>query len=67
MIEYQLEDLGDIVRISIPTMTSWGIILFAWEKSNVEFTSALESKGIDVLVELLVFNPNIAYQAFVNG
>lgn len=67
MIEYQLEDLGDIVRISIPTMTSWGIILFAWEKSNVEFTSALESKGIDVLVELLVFNPNTAYQAFVNG
>ena len=67
MIDYKLEDLGDIVRISIPTMTSWGIILFAWEKSNVEFTSALESKGIDILVELLVFNPNIAYQAFVNG
>ena len=64
MIDYTLEDLGDIVRISIPTHTSWGTILFAYEKSNTEFTSALESKGIDVLVDLLVNDPNTAYTNF---
>ena len=67
MIDYKLEDLGDTVRISIPTNTSWGTILFAWEKSNDEFTTALESKGIDVLVDLLVNNPNTAYTEFING
>jgi hypothetical protein len=67
MIDYKLEDLGEIVRISIPTTTTWGTILFAYEKSNVEFTSALESKGIDVFVNLLVNNPNTAYTEFVNG
>ena len=67
MIDYKLEDLGDTVRISIPTNTSWGTILFAWEKSNTDFTTALESKGIDVFVNLLVNNPNTAYTEFVNG
>jgi len=67
MIDYKLEDLGEIVRISIPTNTSWGTILFAWEKSNTEFTTALESKGIDVLVDLLVNDPNTAYNQFING
>ena len=66
-MEYKLEDLGDVIRLSIPTESSWGIICFAWEKSNVEFTSVLESKGIDVLVNLLVSDPNTAYQLFVNG
>jgi hypothetical protein len=64
-MNYTLDDLGDIVRISIPTNTSWGIILFAWEKSNIEFTSALESQGIDVLVDLLVNDPNTAYSIFI--
>jgi hypothetical protein len=66
-MEYKLEDLGDVVRLSIPTESAWGIICFAWEKSNVEFTSALDSQGIDVLVNLLVSNPNTDYQIFVNG
>ena len=56
-----------VVSITIPTNTSWGTILFAYEKSNTEFISALESKGIDVLVELLVNNPDNAYNEFVNG
>jgi hypothetical protein len=66
-MKYTIDDLGDIVRISIPTNSSWGTILFAWEKSNVEFTTALESKGINVLVDLLVNNPNTAYNQFING
>jgi hypothetical protein len=67
MIDYKLEDLGDVIRLSIPTESSWGIICFAWEKSNDEFTKALDSQGIDVLVELLVKDPNTAYQIFING
>jgi len=64
-MNYTIDDLGDIVRISIPTNSSWGTILFAWEKSNDEFTTALESKGIDVLVNLLVNDPNTAYSIFI--
>ena len=56
-----------VVSITIPTNTSWGTIFFSYEKSNIEFTSALESKGIDVLVDLLVNNPDNAYNEFVNG
>jgi len=63
-MNYTLEDLGEIVRISIPTNTSWGTILFAWEKSNTEFTTALESKGIDVFIALLIADPNTAYSQF---
>jgi len=63
-MNYILDDLGDTVRISIPTTTSWGTILFAWEKSNDEFISALESKGIDVFVALLIADPNTAYSQF---
>jgi len=66
-MNYTIDDLGDIVRISIPTNSSWGTILFAWEKSNDEFTTALESQGIDILVDLLVNNPNTAYTKFING
>ena len=66
-MNYTIDDLGDTVRISIPTTTSWGTILFAYEKSNTEFTSALESKGIDILVDLLVNDPNTAYTEFING
>ena len=66
-MNYTIDDLGEIVRISIPTNSSWGTILFAWEKSNIEFTSALKSKGIDVFVDLLVNDPNTAYNQFING
>ena len=58
---------GGINELTIPTDGQWGTICFAWEKSNTEFTSALESKGIDVLIDLLVNNPDTAYQLFVNG
>jgi hypothetical protein len=41
------------------------LFYFAWEKSNTEFTSALESQGIDVFVNLLVNDPNTAYSIFI--
>ena len=67
-MKYTITDNDNgVVSITIPTNTSWGTILFAYEKSNTEFISALESQGIDVLIELLVKNPDTAYQDFVNG
>jgi hypothetical protein len=59
------EKENDITELIISTDGQWGTICFAWEKSNVEFTNALESKGIDVLVDLLVNDPNTAYSIFI--
>jgi hypothetical protein len=58
------ENENGITQISIPTNTEHGTICFAWEKSNTEFTNALESKGIDVLIALLIADPNTAYTNF---
>jgi hypothetical protein len=52
-------------ELIIPTDGQWGTICFAWEKSNTEFTSALESQGIDIFVNLLVNDPNTAYSIFI--
>jgi hypothetical protein len=54
-------------ELIIPTDGQWGTICFAWQKSNTEFTTALESQGIDILVDLLVNDPNTAYNQFING
>jgi hypothetical protein len=58
------EDENGITQISIPTDSQHGTICFAWEKSNTEFTSAIESKGIDVFIALLIADPNTAYSQF---
>jgi hypothetical protein len=58
------EDENGITQISIPTDSQHGTICFAWEKSNIEFTTALESKGIDVFIALLIADPNTAYSQF---
>lgn len=54
-----------ITELVVPTDGEWGTICFAWEKSNTEFTNALESQGIDVFVNLLVNDPNTAYSIFI--
>ena len=56
-----------ITELVIPTEGEWGTICFAWEDSNQEFVNAMNSKGIELFVELLVANPNTAYTQFVNG
>ena len=56
-----------ITELVIPTEGEWGTICFAWEDSNEEFVNAMNSKGIELFVELLVANPNTAYTQFVNG
>ncbi len=57
---------GGINELTIPTDTQWGTICFAWEDSNVEFVTALNAKGIEVFIELLIADPNTAYLIFIN-
>lgn len=66
MIDYSLVDNGETMLLSIPNQGNWGTICFAWEKTNVEFTTALSLKGIDYFVTLLVQNPNTAYNLMLN-
>jgi hypothetical protein len=56
-----------ITEIVIPTNSQWGTICFAWEETNDEFINALNAKGIELFIDLLVNNPNTAYNQFVNG
>jgi len=58
---------GGINELTIPTDTQWGPICFEWEDSNAEFVNALNAKGIEVFIELLIADPNTAYLLFVNG
>lgn len=54
-------------ELFIPTDSQWGTICFAWENSNEEFVNAINAKGLELFVDLLVNNPNTAYNQFVNG
>lgn len=44
-------------------------IFFGWDMSDdyIDFRNALEVKGIDVFVDLLIDNPNTAFLIFTNG
>jgi len=54
-----------ITELVVPTDGQWGTICFAWEDSNLEFTTALAEKGIEAFVALLIADPNTAYLIFV--
>jgi hypothetical protein len=55
---------GGIYELIIKTDGQWGTICFGWEKTNTEFTTALDSKGLETFVQLLVDDPNTAYNLF---
>lgn len=44
-------------------------IFFGWDMSDdyIDFRNALEVKGIDAFVDLLIQNPDNAFTKFVNG
>lgn len=44
-------------------------IFFGWDMSDnyIDFRNALEVKGIDTFVDLLIDNPNTAFTKFING
>lgn len=44
-------------------------IFFGWDMSDdyIDFRSALEVKGIDAFVDLLIADSNTAFTIFING
>ena len=44
-------------------------IFFGWDMSDdyIDFRNALDEKGVDVFVDLLIDNPNTAFTIFCNG
>lgn len=66
-MNYELKKEENINNLFVPTDTQWGMIYFNWEDSNQEFVNALNAKGIEVFIELLIADPNTAYLLFVNG
>ena len=44
-------------------------IFFGWDMSDdyIDFRNALEVKGVEVFVDLLIENPNTAFTIFCNG
>ena len=44
-------------------------IFFGWDMSDdyIDFRSALDTKGIDAFVDLLIADSNTAFTKFVNG
>lgn len=64
---YELKEKNGIHEIMVATDSQWGTICFSWEDSNQDFVNAINSKGIELFVELLVNDPNTAYNQFVNG
>lgn len=65
-MNYTITEKDSINEIVIPTDGQWGTICFAWEDSNEEFVNAINTKGIEVFVELLINDPNTAYLTFIS-
>jgi hypothetical protein len=44
-------------------------IFFGWDMSDdyIDFRNALEIKGVDVFVDLLIADSNTAFTIFING
>lgn len=66
-MDYILKEDNGITYITIPTDGPHGTIGFAYEHSNAVFMAALAAKGIDVFIQLLVYDPNTAYATFIDG
>ena len=66
-MEYILKEDSGVTYITIPTDGVYGVITFAYEHSNAVFMAALADKGIEVFIQLLVYDPNTAYTTFTAG
>lgn len=58
---------GDVTIITVPTDGPHGTICFAYDSTFTTFLAALDAKGIDVFIQLLVYDPNTAYATFTDG
>ena len=64
---YNLKEENGITYINIETDSSYGVICFGYEHTNAVFMAALADKGIEVFIQLLVYDPNTAYATFTAG
>lgn len=64
-MKYAITTQGELTIIEVVGYN----IFFGYDNSSDydEFRKALQTKGIDVFVELLATNPNTAFNLFVNG
>lgn len=64
-MKYAITTQGELTIIEVVGEN----IFFGYDNSSDydEFRNALQTKGIDVFVELLATNPNTAFNLFVNG
>lgn len=68
-MRYTLKNMNGMYQLSIPTDSEYGTICFNWDDSDnyINFKLSLDTKGIDVFVDLLIKDPNTAYTIFCNG
>lgn len=64
-MRYVITTKGDIQILEVLNHN----IFFGWDMSDnyIDFRNALEVKGIDAFVDLLIENPNTAFTTFCNG
>lgn len=67
MINYEIKTEGNVTIITIPTDGPHGTICFAYDSTYTTFLAALDAKGIDVFIQLLVYDPATAYATFTDG
>jgi hypothetical protein len=66
-MNYTLRDENGITYINIETPGPYGVICFGYDNNNAVFMAALADKGIEVFIQLLVYDPNTAYTTFTAG
>jgi len=64
-MRYQIINKGELQILEVLNHN----IFFGWDMSDdyIDFRNALEVKGIDAFVELLIQDSNTAFLKFVNG
>lgn len=64
-MRYVITTKGDVQILEVLNHN----IFFGWDMSDdyIDFRNALEIKGIEVFVDLLIDNPNTAFTIFTNG
>jgi len=67
MINYEIKTEGDVTIITVPTDGPHGTICFAYDSTFTDFINALNLKGIDAFVDLLIEDPNTAFTIFTQA
>lgn len=66
-MDYTLIEKDGVTTIIIPTTGPHGSICFGYAHDDATFMAALNTKGIEVFIQLLVYEPATAYTIFTDG